>query len=76
MRLLIAIVCLIALVGLVAQLRAGASTFADATAVAESAAPLIVGTNWLWWEPVSVVFAVGGALAMVLWRVAYRMRLI
>ena len=70
MRLFFALVFVIALVVLVAQLRADPQPSGPAIEQVRTGAAVIVGTGFP--EPVSTVFILGGASALALWRLARR----
>ena len=76
MRLLLAFVFVVLLVALVAQLHANPAGPETVVTSDADGVPLVVGADWPWWEPVSVVFILGGAAAMGLWRLARKLRLV
>ena len=74
-RLIFAMVFVIALVVLVAQLRADpqpSQVVVQPAAIAEL--PMIVGTSFP--EPISTVFILGGASAMGLWRLVRKLEIV
>lgn len=74
MRLFFACVFVVALVVLVAQLKADPQPTGLELASEAQQLPMVVGTSFP--EPISTVFILGGASAMGLWRLARKMNLI
>ena len=75
-RLLVACLFAIVLLALVAQLHAISAPPTPPAVTDVDAVPLVVGTDWPWWEPFSLVFVLGGATAMGLWKAARKLKLI
>ena len=73
-RLFFACVFVIALVVVVAQLRAGPEPSPEAAGQDTGNLPLAVRTQFP--EPISTIFILGGAAAMGLWKVAQKLRII
>lgn len=74
MRLFFACVFVIALVLLVAQLRADPQTPDQPKAPTAHRLPIVVGTSFP--EPISTIFILGGASAMGLWKLARKFELV
>jgi len=75
-RLLVACVFAVALVTLAAQLHAVSAPPATVPTTGLDAVPIVVGGQWPWWEPFSLVFILGGATAMGLWKAARKLKLV
>jgi len=74
MRILVLLLCVVALVVLGSQLNAGPQPSPVPTVTDSPDLPLVVGTTFP--EPISTVFILAGAAALGLWKLAQKLKLV
>ena len=74
MRIMVLVLCVVALVILGSQLNAGPQPATVPTVADSTNLPLVVGTSFP--EPISTVFILAGAVALGMWKLAQKLKLV